>query len=150
MASDSTTPNPVGRPSKYESGFCDQVEAAMAEGLSLGAFAGQLGVARSTINEWMENHPEFSEAVSRAKAKRLLHWERRALDVAKEGGGGGAATMVIFGLKNMGGDEWADVQRQELTGKDGGPIQAQNRVDLSALSPDQLRALASIKLPADA
>ena len=29
-------------------------------------------LSRSTINEWMAAHPEFSEAVSRAKAKRLF------------------------------------------------------------------------------
>jgi hypothetical protein len=143
---------PAGRPTKYEDRFCDMVEEAMGSGLSLGAFAGQIGVARSTINEWIDNHPAFSEAVSRAKGKRLLHWEQAAIRVAEKGGGPGTATIIVFGLKNMGGEEWADVQRQELTGKDGAPIQSETRhaMDVSGLTEDQLRAIASIKLPADA
>lgn len=106
----------------------------MGEGLSIGAFAGHIGVARSTINEWIEQYPEFSEAVSRAKAKRLLHWEREALRVARTGGGPGTATIIVFGLKNMGGDEWTDKVVTEHTGKDGGAIKAE------ALIPDDLRA----------
>jgi transcriptional regulator with XRE-family HTH domain len=141
---------PAGRPSKYDPAYCDQVEEAMAEGYSLTAFAGKIDVSRSTINEWMENHPEFSEAVSRAKAKRLLKWEEIGLGVARNGGGTGSATVVVFGLKNMGGDEWADVQRSEITGKDGAPIRTESQVDLSGLTADQLRALASIKLPSEA
>lgn len=115
--------NPVGRPTKYEDRFCDELEAFMGEGYSLGAFAGSIGVARSTLNEWIDNYPDFSEAVSRAKAKRLMHWEERALSVAKDGGGAGSATMIVFGLKNMDDGDWRDKTEQEVTGKNGGPIQ---------------------------
>lgn len=38
----------------------------------------------------------------------------------------------------------------EHTGADGGPIKTETAVDLTRLTEDQLRALASIKLPADA
>ena len=143
--------NPKGRPSKYEPRFCDEVEDFMRQGFSLGAFAGEIGVARSTINEWIESHPDFSEAVSRAKGRRLLHWERAALNVAQKGGGPGTATIIVFGLKNMDADgDWRDKQEHEHTGANGGPIRTESAVDLSGLSQDQLRALASIKLPADA
>ncbi len=108
--------HPGGRPTKYEPRFCEEVEDLMAQGYSLGAFAGHVGVARSTINEWIDNHPEFSEAVSRAKAKRLLMWEGIGLKVAQYGGSGGQATMTIFGLKNMGEDEWRDKQEFEHSG----------------------------------
>ena len=101
-------PASIGRPSKYNPSYCDQVVTTMAKGYSLTAFAGKLGVARSTINEWMAQHPEFSEAVSRAKASRLYSWETEALRTARNGGRGGKATMIIFGLKNMGTDEWRD------------------------------------------
>lgn len=138
--------NPIGRPSKYDPAYCEQVVEVMGEGYSLTAFAGMIGVARSTINEWIDNHAEFSEAVSLAKAKRLAEWERIGLGVAKNGGGTGSATVVVFGLKNMGGDEWADVQRQEHTGKDGAPIQTETRttVDVSAATSEQLRVLANL------
>lgn len=36
--------------------------------------------------------------------------------------------------------------KQELTGADGGPIQTENKLDLSGLTDEQVRAIASIKL----
>ena len=111
-----TDKRPVGRPSKYEERFCQEVEEAMGQGLSLTAFAGLIDVDRSTIDEWRDAHPEFSLAVNRAKAKRLLHWERAGLKVSEKGGGPGTATVIVFGLKNMGGDEWRDKQEIEHQG----------------------------------
>lgn len=145
-----TAANPVGRPSKYDPAYCDLLEAFMGEGYSATAFAGHIGVNRQTIDNWAKDHAEFFEALTCAKAKRLLHWEKTALTVAKDGGGPGSASVITFGLRNMGDAEWADVQRSEVTGKDGGPIQSESRLDLTALTEDQLRALASIKLSADA
>jgi hypothetical protein len=96
----------VGRPTKYSEAYCNEVIAAGDEGLSLTAFAGIIGVARSTINEWMEHHPEFSEAVKIHGAKRTLCLERGLLssDV------GPRVTARIFALKNAAPDEWADKQ----------------------------------------
>jgi hypothetical protein len=113
---------PVGRPSDYEPAYCGQLEEFMGQGFSATAFAGHIGVSRATIDNWTKAHPEFLGALSRAKAKRTLQWEKAGLKVAEKGGGPGTATMIMFGLKNMGGDEWADVQRKELTGKDGAPL----------------------------
>jgi transposase len=107
---------PVGRPTKYEPRFCDELEAFMAQGYSATAFAGSIGVSRATIDNWTKEHPEFLEALSRAKAKRLLDWERAAHRVRDKGGGPGTAQIITFGLKNMGGDEWVDKQAVEHTG----------------------------------
>lgn len=119
---------PGGRPTKYDERFCDELEAFMSQGFSATAFAGSISVSRSTIDEWTKAHPEFSEALNRAKAKRLLEWETIGLGVARNGGSGGQSTMITFGLKNMGGDEWRDRQQLELAGKDGGPIQSEATV----------------------
>jgi hypothetical protein len=89
----------AGRPSKYEERFCDEMEAFMAQGYSATAFAGHIGVSRSTIDNWAKEYPEFLEALNRAKAKRLLEWEKIGLKVAREGGTGGQSTMITFGLK---------------------------------------------------
>lgn len=139
--------NPRGRPTVYDPAYCDALEAFMAQGFSFTAFAGSIGVCRNTLDNWAKEHPDFLGARNRAKARRGLHWEKAALAVAKDGGGPGAAQIIAFGLKNMGDGEWADVQKQELSGPGGAPIQT---VDLSGLSPEQLRAVASIKLPTDA
>lgn len=138
---------PVGRPSKYDPSFCEAVVKVMGEGFSLGAFAGKIGVCRSTINEWMEQHPEFSVAVNRGKCSRLVHWEEAAMRVAKSGGTGGSATIIVFGLKNMGSDDWADKSHQEITGKNGGPIETK---ELSAreLIRSRISGIASRSGPA--
>jgi hypothetical protein len=105
---------PAGRPSTYKEAYCDLVIEHMTEGASLTSFAAEIGVARSTINEWMEHNPEFSEAVKIGKAKCSAWWEKIGRANAKDGGGN--ATLVIFGLKNMAADDWREKQEVEHSG----------------------------------
>ena len=122
----------MGRPTKYEPRFCALVVEDMAKGYSLGAFAGLIGVDRSTINEWIANYPEFSQAVKEGKALRLRQWE-----TANMKGGftkdGGNPTLIIFGLKNAGADEWVDRAEVTYSGAVG-------TYDLSKLSDDELKS----------
>jgi hypothetical protein len=100
---------PVGRPSLYRETYSHQVIEEMSTGKSLTAFAAEIGVARSTIQEWEAEHPEFSVAVKKGKAKCAAWWEARGRQIAVSGGAGpGAATLAIFGMKNMGSDDWKD------------------------------------------
>lgn len=105
-------PRSPGRPSKYHAAYCNEVIETMATGLSLTAFAGEIGVARSTINEWIAEYPDFSEAVKKGQAKRTKYLERRLLD----GETGPRVTSHIFALKNAAPDEWADKQQHEHSG----------------------------------
>jgi hypothetical protein len=91
----------------YREAYGDQVEQAMGEGYSLTAFAGLIGVSRRVVDGWIAEHPAFAEAVGRGQARRLMRWERAALDVV-ERGGAGAASVILFGLKTLGGEDWAD------------------------------------------
>lgn len=54
-------------------------------------------------------------------------------------------TAQIFWLKNRKPDEWRDKRENTHMGADGGPIQTQNRMDLSALTPEELKKLAGIE-----
>lgn len=139
---------PAGRPSTYSPAYCEEVISYMAQGYSLTAFAGEIGVARSTINVWMEAHPEFSEAVKKAKAKCAQEWERRALDVmiGAKFKGAGAATLAMFGLKNMAADDWADRASVNHTSSDGS-MTPKAAIDVSGLSTE---ALAEIVAAANA
>jgi hypothetical protein len=103
---------PAGRPTKYSDVYCDEVIETMGTGLSLTAFAGVIGVARSTINVWMGEHPEFSEAVKIGTAKRVHYLERRLLD----GEIGPRVTSHIFALKNADPEEWRDKVENHHTG----------------------------------
>src|SRR5690348_11921447 len=103
-----------GRPSKYDESYCDAVVEHCAQGASLTSFAAEIDVARSTINEWMEQHEDFSEAVKRAKAKCAAWWESKA----RTGLSGEVnPTLCIFGLKNMAPDDWREKNETEHSGQ---------------------------------
>ena len=124
--------NGEGRPTKYRRAYCNEVIDVMGTGLSLTAFAGDIGVARSTINEWIDHYPEFSEAVRVAKAKRTLALERGMLTAEN----GPAVTARMFALKNADPDEWRDKREHEHTGPGGGPLI--HRVELVGVEPDHV------------
>jgi hypothetical protein len=90
------------RPSKYDPAFCDMVIEAMQEGFSLTGFAGQIGVSRSTIGEWMNEYPNA---------------------VGRRGGGPGTAQIIQFMLKNNAPDEYREKVAHEHSGPGGTPIQ---------------------------
>lgn len=120
-----STKHPGGRPSKYSPVYANEVVEFCAQGYSLTAFAGEIGVGRETISRWCRDHEEFRVSVDRAKAKCARWWEDRARKVAAEGGPSGQATMVIFGLRNHAREDYQDHRKMELTGADGGPIKVQ-------------------------
>lgn len=128
-----------GRPSKFDPAYCQQLVDHMATGASVASFAAEIDVARSTINEWAEQHPEFSEALSRGKAKCAAWWERIGRKVAETGQG--SAPMVQFGLRNMADSDWQDVQKREFSGPGGKPIQHSHSA--RELSDDELEAIAA-------
>ncbi len=111
----------AGRPPKYKPEYCEQAIAAMADGKSLTAFAADIGVSRSTIQNWEKEYPEFAEASAIAKAKAQAWWEARGRAMAE--GKQGNPAVVIFSLKNLGAEDFKDRQELEHSGKGGGPIQ---------------------------
>lgn len=111
----------MGNPSSYKSTYCKEVIECLAKGHSVAAFAGEIGVAASTVYDWIKAHEEFAEAYGIAKAKSALSWEKRLIDFAE--GGKGNVAAIIFGVKNRASDEWRDVQKHEHGGNNGAPIQ---------------------------
>jgi hypothetical protein len=105
---------PAGRPTKYDPAYCDEAETFLAGGYSIAALAGQLGVAVSTVKEWISVHPEFSASVKRGQAGAVLWWETRNIEFAETGEGN--ATAIIFGLKNRASEEWRDKIETEHSG----------------------------------
>lgn len=115
-----------GRPTTYDSKYCQAVIDHMSDGASLTSFAASINCARSTINEWMAANPEFSEAVKIGKSKCAQWWEKVSRTNAVEGGGN--ATLCIFGLKNMAPDEWREKQEIEHSGS----------IDINKMSDEEL------------
>ena len=65
----------MARPTKYTDAMPDALFNAMAEGKSITQFAAMIGTSRSTIYEWAEHHPEFSDALTRGKEAGEAYWE---------------------------------------------------------------------------
>lgn len=62
------------------------LQAVGDEGKSITQFARDMRVSRQTIYQWAEDHPEFSDALGRAKEWSEAYWEDQMLDfmVSKE------------------------------------------------------------------
>lgn len=115
----------AGRPTDYRPEYCEQVIAWGAEGKSLTWMAAQLDVARETIYAWEREVPEFSDALSRARAKCQAWWEDKGQD-------GLAAPMFNGGVwvKNMAARfkaDWSEKASVELSGPNGGPMVTETR-----------------------
>ena len=65
----------MARPTKYTDEMPAVVLDFLAQGKSIAQFAASIGVHRSTIYEWAEHHPEFSDALSLAKESSEAYWE---------------------------------------------------------------------------
>lgn len=130
-----------GRPSKYSTAYCNEVIDYLGKGHSLTAFAGEIGVAPSTVKKWAKEIDEFSDAVKRGQAKAVAFWESALIKLAASGEGN--ATACIFGLKNRAADEWADISKTELTGKDGEAIKLEQTNDSADAFTRAIASLAS-------
>jgi hypothetical protein len=69
------TSNQVGRPTDYRAEHCDTVIQLGLEGYSYTQIARSIGVAKSTLYEWKAAHPEFSDALTRARELAQAWWE---------------------------------------------------------------------------
>ena len=98
----------VGRPSKYDPAFCEDIVAYCQDGSSISSFAASISVSRSSITEWATEHKEFSLAVKSAKTAVAAWYDKVARKVAQDGGGN--ATLCIFGLKNFDEEDFRDKQ----------------------------------------
>jgi hypothetical protein len=139
-------PKPVGRPTDYDPAFCDRVEDLGKEGYSKAEIAAELGKCRKTLDNWAAEHPDFLHALNRAKDFELAWWERQAREgLAKPG------FNAAIWSKSVNGRFPAEPyrERHEVSGPNGAPIPVESKIDVSGLSTDQLRALASIKVPAE-
>jgi len=67
----------VGRPEKYKPEFCALVIKVGEAGGWLCEMAEECDVHRNTLDLWSEAHPEFMEALSRAKQKAQAWFEKR-------------------------------------------------------------------------
>lgn len=95
----------IGRPSKYEPIYCQEMIEYMGKGFSYEAFAGHIGVSKQTLYTWEKEHSEFLDAKKVARAACQGKLEQLAHDLVT-GRSKGNASMLIFMMKNM--TSWRD------------------------------------------
>lgn len=135
-------PNPIGRPPLYTSAeelepiveeyfdHCDNriqhvyskkrdevVEIINPEPYTMAGLAYHIGMDRRTLLDYGKKE-EFYPTIKKARDRVHMDVERRLMD--------GAGAGAIFSLKNN--FDWKDVSSRELTGKDGGAVEANTSV----------------------
>lgn len=106
-----------GRPSKLTPAVRKKVARLAPLGLTDKQFSAVLGVSESTFNLWKKDE-DFSESLKFHKDDADIHVKQSLYAQALAGN----PTACIFWLKNRQPAEWRD--RHELTGADGGPLNA--------------------------
>ena len=159
----------VGRPTDYRPEFVEQAREMAEAAATQIEMADFFGVDVSTFRRWTHHHPEFRAAlklgnfamcqrVKQSLFNRAVGYEYDAVKIMQDKG---APVIVpyrehvppdvnagMFLLKNRDEAEtWRDKQDHEHTGPGGGPIKSEQTIDVSKLNADQLRALASIRVP---
>jgi hypothetical protein len=111
MAKPTKQPEKVGRPSKYKPEYGELLINHMGDGYSIESFAGVLRISKDTVYEWINKHPEFSDAKKAGEGLRHLCYEKLGMEASKGKVDGFNATAFVWMTKNMLG--WRD--KQEIT-----------------------------------
>ena len=113
-----------GRPTDYDESFCDLVIELGKEGKSVAQMAAACDVSKQTLLLWAQVHPEFSDALTRAKTYSQCWWEN--IGQANLISSPGAVLNSGVYSRSMAArfpDDWRENKGVELTGAGGGPVQ---------------------------
>lgn len=142
------SPTKTGRPSAYQPEFAEQAEKLCRLGATDQEIADFFCVDVRTVYRWKHDHDAFCQAlkagkdaaderVERSLYQRAIGYEQDEVKIFMPGGSSEPVyapfrakiapdtTAAIFWLKNRRSQDWRDVNRQEVTGKDGGPIRTE-------------------------
>lgn len=125
----------MARPTEYQQDYCERVIEYGKQGKSLAWMAAELGVSRECIYEWMRVHPEFSDAMTRARLESQRWWE----DAGQQGmlmEKGFNASVWSRSMSARFPDDWRESKGVELTGKDRGPVEIVDGFRLVPLTSD--------------
>jgi len=113
---------------EYDAAKIPQAEAFASAGLLLKRMAALWGVSYKTVWQWRQDHPEFEAALERGEANAIYNLSLIAMhDALGEKKDGVVirepnADRAMQLLKHLERERFGDVQRQELTGANGGAI----------------------------
>jgi hypothetical protein len=140
----------AGRPTAYSAELLEVVAGMCLAGATDMEIADEIGVSVSTLYNWRGKYPEFlaamkygkeqsDERVERGLYQRAVGFEYPAVKVSFDKDGNPLfaqyreyyppdTTAAKHWLNNRQSANWREKVQQEVTGADGGPIQAEIRV----------------------
>lgn len=71
---------PAGAPPKYKKEFCEEVIELGKLGNSITQIACKLNVAKQSLYNWMDQHPEFLDAMTRAREYSQAWFEDKGME----------------------------------------------------------------------
>lgn len=116
----------MARPTKYLPEFCDTVVELGALGKSKAQMAAALGCDRASIDRWCDEHEEFCSAIARARDLAMAWWEDQGQQGMWQSPEGEKLNPQLWS-RSMAArfpDDYRESNKVELTGKNGGPMQA--------------------------
>jgi hypothetical protein len=123
----------LGRPSKYDSAYCEQVVELGKLGKSRWAIASELGITPSNLKEWEAVHDDFQTALAIARQDSLAYWEALAENHMIETPGGPKINTGLWS-RSMAArfpEQYRENSKMEVTGKNEGPIEVDHMHDFT-------------------
>jgi len=133
---------PRGSETSYRAEYAEQAKKLCLLGATDDVIAAFFGVTDRTLRNWKHKHEAFAESCKAGKLKADSEVVSALYEKAKSGD----VTACIYWLKNRQPEQWRDRVALEHTGAKGGPIQHEQKLDVTALTEEQLRALASVRV----
>jgi len=103
--------NARGRPSGYKPEYGDEIIALMERGFSLTASAAKVGFSKQTIYSWMEQFPEFLDAMQQARGLRQFFLEDKLLSTKN----GAEVNAAKWALACACPDDWRERKEIDVT-----------------------------------
>lgn len=103
-----------GRRSRYAAAYCERVLELAAKGYGKAEIAAALSVSRMTLNAWIKAHPDFREAMDRAKDLEFAWWLRKGRECLEKSWN--AASWALQ-MRNRFGEHFSDPSGKPLKGK---------------------------------
>ena len=119
-----TEKRPVGRPSLYDSSFCDEVVELGRKGKSVEQIASILNVSLRTMYSWRDAHEEFLHALDDAKTYEQAWWEEQATAYMVENKESDRLNASLWS-RSMAArfpKKYRESTKTEITGADGAPL----------------------------
>ena len=88
----------TGRPTAYKPEYCEMLVKHMSEGYSFESFAANVDCTRSTLYEWRDKNPAFSDAFYTGNQKRLKFDEEMLMKTISGKNRNGSARLLEFKL----------------------------------------------------